>query len=554
MCIQSRQLAVTTATRAALIVFLTGGTASAGVTLDPGALGARVDETAATVNLTVNPAAAAASDANSGTEARPLRTIARAAALAMDYNRRGVGVRVQIAPGVYRESVILPGTEGDTSAPIIFEAAKGSATISGSDLWTGWRAGSPAGIYAHDWPHAWGVVPYPAGWDCCVVLPDRVRRREMIFVNGIRLSQVLSKDALRPGSFFVSEASRQVFVQPPSAVAMDDATVEVAVRSALFQVQRRTNVVIRGLSFTHDNSAIGGSSAVAVNNSTNVLIEDAVMSANNNRGLALADDERVTVRRTVANSNGFLGIAGWKLTSAVFMDSETSYNNWRGFDDGFKDWDPSGTKLMLLRDAAVIRHTLIGNLSYGLWLDTDCINVLLDSIVSTKNLNDGVFLEAVQGPISIRGSSIRGNARAGIVVGNASNVDVRSTVISDNHVAQLLISGNPDGRRFDDFRTGQRQLVQSTNWTVNGNTISAGLGDQVLVSTTLPASNWQSFVDSLSSDENAWGLPVDRRGFRWVNGVKIDCPTWRELTGQDRRSDCFDPLAAPRGLRIVPNP
>jgi hypothetical protein len=117
-----------------------------------------------------------------------------------------------------------------------------------------------------------------------------------------------------------------------------------------------------------------------------------------------------------------------------------------------------------------------------------------------------------------------------------------------------LISGDPNGRRFDDFRTGQRQVVQSMNWKVNGNTITARASDQALVSTSLPASNWRLFVDSLSSDENAWGLPVDRHGFRWVNGLKIDCPTWRELTGQDRRSHCLVPPIATRGLTIRRNP
>ena len=54
-----------------------------------------------------------------------------------------------------------------------------------------------------------------------------MRRREMIFANDQRLRQVLSKDDLAPGSFYVSETLRQAFIRLPPGMAIETTTVEV---------------------------------------------------------------------------------------------------------------------------------------------------------------------------------------------------------------------------------------------------------------------------------------------------------------------------------------
>ena len=102
--------------------------------VNPAAVGARIDETLATSLIYVNPAAAGASDANPGTQASPVVSIGRGAQLAIQANRLGLGARVRIASGTYRENIRLEGTSGDTTPPIVLEAiTHGSVIVSGSD-------------------------------------------------------------------------------------------------------------------------------------------------------------------------------------------------------------------------------------------------------------------------------------------------------------------------------------------------------------------------------------------------------------------------------------
>jgi hypothetical protein len=498
--------------------------------------GSRTDESQATALVYVEPTAAWASDSNAGTQLSPFRTLARAARAATDYNVRGIGVRVEVGPGTYRESVQIVATANDSVAPMIFEAmTSGTAVIKGSDIWTDWKREGTGGVYSHDWPYAWGLAPYPSGWACCVVLSDLMRRREMIFANDQPLCQVLLRNQLTAGSFFVSEASGTVYVRMPAAMAMATATMEVAVRSNLFFVQDRSNIVLRNLTFRHDNSMLGTTAALTISSSSDVRVDTCIMEWNNYQGLGLSVGNHVTVVRTVANSNGSTGIAGWEMSSTLFADGETSYNNWRGYESGLTDWDSGGMKLSLLRDTTFRRQKANGNLSYGMWLDTDCVDVRFESVSATANLNDGIFLEAVEGPIVIEDSLLADNGRSGVLFGNAAAVSLESNIIGGNGEYQVYVSGNPAGRAVQNYQTGENYVLQSTNCVMHANVIGAATAGELAIATTLPAPQWQEFVDSLSSERNRYQW-VDPLAFLWAGGEAIDFATWQSWTHQDSHS------------------
>lgn len=90
----------------------------------------------------VNGSSAHASDDNPGAGIRPLKTVSRAASLAMACKKENRGARILIHPGIYREAVDLsvetgadeePGAH-DTDAPLVMEAAEmGKAVLCGSD-------------------------------------------------------------------------------------------------------------------------------------------------------------------------------------------------------------------------------------------------------------------------------------------------------------------------------------------------------------------------------------------------------------------------------------
>ena len=73
--------------------------------LPAAATGANIDESKATQTLFVNNRSGSASDGNPGTEALPFRTVAQGARAAQTLNQRGIGVKVYIQPGIYREQI-----------------------------------------------------------------------------------------------------------------------------------------------------------------------------------------------------------------------------------------------------------------------------------------------------------------------------------------------------------------------------------------------------------------------------------------------------------------
>lgn len=509
----------------------------------PSAVGASTDAGEAPIRtLHVDRGHPRASDENRGTARRPLETIARAATLAQENRRAGTGTRILIHPGIYRESVELSGNGEDSTAPIVFEATGGRVVISGSDVWGGWE--DEGGLSVHDWPHRWGFAPIPAEWE---EIADELtenpmaRRREMIFVDGRPLTQVLSHAELqdRPGSFYVSEEEGRIFLSPPGGVSMRP-RVEVAVRPHLFLFEGMSNVTVRGLTFTHANTELNVGHALAfVGGSSDILVEDCTIVWNNTSGMGFAEAHDVTVRRTVSNHNGIGGFEAYRVTNLLLEDNVTSFNNWRGYAGDFVDW-ASGQKLSGLRGAAILGHRAIGNLTHGFWLDYDNADVLIRGMVARRNLLDGLVLEASQGPTTVEGGRFCGNRR-GIMGQHAEVVVLQGNTLYDNREWGILITGNSDGSRpVTDWQSGAVVNLIARDWTLHSNVVTGTGAQQLLIGTSLsPAGSWDTFVDTLDSQGNTWRNPRTDTAFGVAGWARVDFEGWKEQTGQDSTSS-FD--------------
>ena len=96
---------------------------------------------------------AQASDTNPGTETLPLKTVTKGVAIILNNNWLHVATTLTVAPGMYRESIIIPPDGRETDAAITIKAKEiGKTIISGSDIWTGWTQRGTSDVYEHDWP------------------------------------------------------------------------------------------------------------------------------------------------------------------------------------------------------------------------------------------------------------------------------------------------------------------------------------------------------------------------------------------------------------------
>ena len=218
------------------------------------------------------------SDTNPGTQQKPLKTIGAASSMAVTNNHSNIGTRVTINPGTYRESFSLTGVSQDTSYPITFQAAtNGTVIMNGALVYTGWTVYSGnSNIYTNTWTNTWGLCPAVGG---CPALQNISARQEMIFVNGVQLTQVLSFGEMLQGTFYVDTTHSTVYIWPANGTNMSTATVEVATLPYLVAVYGKSNLVFRGIVFQYANSC-RGNSAVIVDGSACVLSVGMVTCAN----------------------------------------------------------------------------------------------------------------------------------------------------------------------------------------------------------------------------------------------------------------------------------
>src|SRR5690348_15279675 len=170
------------------------------------------------------------SDSNSGSSSSPLKTIQAAVNKANTNNQKSVGTKIIVNSGVYRETVSINPVSGQTAAALTIEAAKaGTAVIAASNVLNGWSPDSRyTGAYVANWTPVQSTCALPSGWPAAQPI---ALRTEMLFVNGIAMTQVLAYADLRPGTFFVNTSDGTVHLWPPNGVDPSSATVEVATRA-----------------------------------------------------------------------------------------------------------------------------------------------------------------------------------------------------------------------------------------------------------------------------------------------------------------------------------
>lgn len=474
------------------------------------------------------------SDKNLGVKVLPLKTINAASNIAVRNRKRGFSTKIVIYPGVYREQIKLIFQKQKDDPIIIFEAKeKGLATISGSVIWTEWKKTNSANIYVHHWPFKWGLTAYPPSWEGHVTLKPIGQRRELVFVNGLPFTQVLTRLELREGTFFVDEDHEQISISVSEGDLPSHSKIEVAVRNGVFSIGNKTNIVIKGIRFQHSVSGIEGS-AVWIGNSQNVLLEDCIFIWNNWTGYRFHNLTNVTSRRNLAENNGGTGHTAWKVKNYLSQDDETSYNNWRGKAGEFFYWAVAGVKSMSIHNAVFQRHTAQGNHAAGFWFDYDNENILVENSTWCGNLKHGLFLEASQGPITIRNSQIYNNNQWGIRAIASRKITIKSNYIFNNRGQQILLT-DPMKRIVTNWETGKVETIKSEFWTMNGNVVAGQIA-------LFEVPKWKGFFSNLVSESNVWHNPSMLHTFK-IGTRNFSLGDWQTETGQDERSSFNNHIA-----------
>lgn len=483
-------------------------------------------------------------DANTGSDVnagigQPLRTLQAAVDKALINSSRGLATKVLVGPGEYRESLNINQT-ASAAAPITFEAkTMGTVTVSGSDILTHpFHASSNASIFSYTWNYNFGLCAIPSGWPAAKVTAI-TRRREMVFVNGTLLTQVLSASSMKAGTFYVDEGANAIRVWPKAGTNMTTAKVEAAVRSTTLNISGRSNVSFKGMVFQHAATCINQSGA-NVSSSSNVVFDSVLVQWNNWGGLGINSSNGVTVKNSIASHNGGVGFGGFHDKNVLFSNDEADYNNWRGAMGGLLDWGMGGLKLMGAHTATVTGFRAVSNQAQGLWFDTDNKNITISDVHLIGNKVTNLQLEANPGPVSVSNSSFC-SGDLGINVIDTDHLTLTSNVFYGNggstgKGAEFFLAGNPGGRSIIDWESHQSYFLHTQNTTFKSNTFQDSGSGQNIFRTYLNASDFSHFTSNFTGSGNHYYDSTSTNKFLLSGGHATNLKGWQAAVRDDYSS------------------
>lgn len=500
-------------------------------------------------------------DANAGTQSAPYQTITAGINAAIGKNQSSIGTLIQVQPGTYRESVTLNSSTRDTSLPITLQAVTpGTVHWSGATQYTGWLTYSPnPAISTNSWANQWGLcAPDPSGPG----QPDITLRREMVYVNGTQLTQVLALSGMAPGTFFVDEGGGTIYIWPAPGVSIQSADVEVASLPALLTFNGKDNWVIRGMNFEYANPC-WNNGAVSVNGSTtNILFDSDNFVWNNAFGIVLSAPTYFTVQNSTSNHNGQSGFQATLTNHGLWQNDVASYNNWRGAQGSYFSWNISGAHFFEAHNDILTGLTVAYNQSHGIHWDTDNQNITGTSLTTLNNLLNNVFVEVSEGPVTldkmvscygVNGQQSQSAVQGGLEIRNSIALAVTNSTFYGNNSAQVIVNGTAGGIPGTNWETGQTYNLVTTGLTMTGNTFY-GLGTASLFSdSALNNGDWDDFQSTYVGGTNTWWSAQ-------ANSFIVPAPAqhttesfsgWQTSTLQDLTSSAAQP-SDPSGKCVAP--
>jgi len=507
---------------------------------------ASVNESAEKAHLYVD--GTKGSDSNSGTQSTPFKTLNKAISVAVTNHQNGVGTQVIINPGTYRESLTLNAST-KTSLPITLQAATtGTVTVSGADVWGNWTVyGGNSQIYEHAWPYAWDLCTDPA----ISSYPQQqiVMRREMIFVNGKQLTQVLSFNEMAQGTFFVNQGT--VYIWPASGTNAGSSTIEVAVRPQLLYAYNQSNIVIRGINFQDANSCRSIQPAAVFERSQNILLDSDSFDWNNGAGMRFDSSTNVTAENSQANHNGEVGWVSYEVKNGAWNSDQGSYNNWRGAQGASYALTTEGGDFMLTHNSTFTGMKTLFNQSNGMHLDTDAQDVTIDSLLSAKNYRTAMQVEASEGPVTIEDSQLcssdlqNSTYNGGVNLIGASHVTLTANTFYNNQFGQIVLAGSTGGISVKNWETGEVYQVYNEYASFNGNVV-VGTGNQQLFIDGYLTKDWPTFASTFYSDSNTWWNASTASAFTAPvpkGDTLMNFSGWKTFTKEDASSSFVAPTS-----------
>lgn len=379
------------------------------------------------------------SDTNSGTQASPFATMAKAASTAPS------GGTIVVRAGIYYQggttqggaatngidlnrSVTIQNYPGET---VWFDGSRSATSwTSSSGLWTTSydrlfdrsptnSRGAADGSGASQWVNA----SYP-----CAPWPD------MVFMDGVQLTQVVNKTDLAPGKFWVqgTATGSGYWFQGSAIWIADDPsghTMEVSDKVKLFFThQPSTNIKGIGIRRYANSNPDGGVLNILRNDSLveNVWIEDVSNDGVHFAGDTSRDTSNCIMRNCTSRRTGNLAATAYESDGTLFDKVDVQYANYSHW-----NYAPQAGGIKVSRSQTIIvQNSLFQHINgKGFWTDMTVDNAQVYNSVFNDTDDKAIKFECGTNKLTLANCLFTNINGAGFQVNNCDRADVWNCTI-----------------------------------------------------------------------------------------------------------------------------
>jgi nitrous oxidase accessory protein NosD len=412
-------------------------------------------------------------DAAPGTLEAPVRTVARAIAMAPS------GGTIVLRGGSYHESVTIWAGKQLTLQPHPYEQVwfEGSSAVSGferdGDVWV--RSG---------WTAEFDSTPCYNADRCATPDPDfqfvspsypMAAHPDQVWIDGVPLRQVGALSQVVTGTFFVDDAADRLHLgSDPSGreVRASDLVDAITVNGP--------GSVVRGVGVRRYGTPIPEIATVKLV-AEGAVLEDVLVTDNATTGVTAVRSD-ITLRNVTSTRNGMLGIHANTADRLRLLDVAATGNNVEHFKTAPV---AGGFKITKSRGVEVRDGLFDANLGTGVWLDESVHGAVLAGNTITRNGSHGMSLELSAEAVVVD-NLLAENARVGMKINNTSRVQIWNNVVSGGDRAVWIVQ---DPRLAADPSVPGRDLRQpqpdpTVTWLVGPVTVSGNVFSHPAVGTS----------------------------------------------------------------------
>lgn len=272
---------------------------------------------------------------------------------------------------------------------------------------------------------------------------------DMFFVDGIQLKQVLTRNEVKAGTFYINRNTSQVFIgDNPSGKQVEGSTRQQAMQ---YYKAGTAGSKLRGIGvrkfaskivFTSQPGQIEVSNGAKGIEFDNMVFTQSAANGLFVTGSAADKSTGLVVRNSIFASNGTSGLSGNQVDSMtvennIFYNNNTEKAEWEGDYGSF-----AGSKMAVMTNSTVKNNLFQGNYGSGFWCDLSCQNNVITGNMSRDNLVNGIYYEISFDGI-IASNVTYGNGAAGLKA-SGKRIKIYNNT-SYNNVANAIFAYDDPG-------------------------------------------------------------------------------------------------------------